>query len=241
MIVAAWLAYLLPMWVRRDSAKHADVFDPASRFSEDVRIVRDSDRADEERAARVSTPLTRRAAVESMRRAERHAAVRRRNVILVLLAAVVVMVVLSVLGITTWWTVAIPGGLLVAFLALARITVRAMHRAFDRRLAALDDEGAEATQLVAEAAVAEASQRTGVVDSVELGIPAGKPGTLWDPLPVTRPNYLSAPPVSGRTVRTIDLTAPEPVHGDNKPIVADLPEESWPESTTAPRLRAVGE
>lgn len=241
-IVAAWLAYLVPLYLRRDSAGHGDPLDPAARFSDNVRIVRNGGSGGASDALRVTTPHTRRAMLDSMRRAERHAAGRRRNVIIVLVVALAATITLAAVGLTVWWPVAIPGVLLVAFLAISRVTVQVMHREFDRRLAALEGSDVEETVLVQQASKTDRAKTEGLVESVELGMPVGKPGSLWDPLPITRPNYVSAPPVGGRTVRTIDLSAPEPVPGDNKPVVADAPEISLVSAMPAEeRLRAVGE
>lgn len=228
-IVVAWLVYLVPMYLRRDSGKHASHDDAVPRFSANVQIVRDGS-AGEDRE-RVSTPLIRRAMIASMRRAELRAASRRRMVMLLLMVAVVAMVIVCAMGGAPWWSVAIPGGLLVVFGVLGRVSVRLMHQNFDRRLAAINGGGMEETVAVAEPVTVERAKPDGLVESVELGMPVGRPGSLWDPLPITRPTYVSAPPVAGRTVRTIDLTAPD------TPVVADAPEESLPVN----RLRAVGE
>ncbi|MDO5681744.1 MAG: hypothetical protein Q4G46_02800 [Propionibacteriaceae bacterium] len=233
-IVAAWLAYLVPMYLRRDSARTNEMFDPATRFSADVRIVREE--TDDE--VRVTTPLTRRAVIQSMRRAEAAAAGRRRNVIVVLLVALAAVITLCAFGRVSWGFVAIPGGLLVGFLVLARLSVQWMHRDFDRRLDMMESGGAEHTVTIAEQSRAESAAVEELTDSVELGMPVGKPGSLWDPLPITRPNYVSAPPMGGRTVRTIDLSAPEAPHVDNTPVVADAPEASL---VPIEPLRAVGE
>lgn len=228
-IVAAWLAYLVPLYLRKSSPNPAEATDPTTRFSAAVRIVQHgtpASRGDTESiAARVSTPITRSAAVGEIRLAERRAAGRRRNVILVLLGALGLLTLLAALGRTPWWSLAIPGGLLVVFLAIARFSVRAMHRSFDRRLEALQHGNDEATVIIRgeEHAPAE-KKREAAVTAVELGAPVGRPGTLWDPLPITRPTYVSAPPVSGRTVRTIDLSGPQPAPKDNLPVVADAPE-----------------
>lgn len=237
-IVAAWLAYLVPMYLRRDSAKTSELLDPASRFSADVRIVRNSGSDEVKQEAQVSTPLTRRAFIESMRRAEQGAAGRRRNVIVVLLVAVAAVIAVCAFGRAPWGVLAIPGGLLVGFLAMARVSVQMMHRDFDRRLAAFEQGETEETVTVSEPSKSEKGRAEGVVESIELGMPVGKPGSLWDPLPITRANYVSAPPVGARTVRTIDLSAPEPVQVDNKPVVADAPEASL---VGIERLRVVGE
>ncbi|MDO5499674.1 MAG: hypothetical protein Q4F67_08345 [Propionibacteriaceae bacterium] len=244
-IVAAWLAYLVPLFIRRESAGQREEFDPASRFSNDVRIVREGSVAGaREPGARVSTPLTRRAATEGIRRAERRAAGRRRNVVLVLLVTLVAVVTLAAFGRTPWWGVVVPVGLLAGFLGIARVSVRAMHADFERRLDAIG-RGCDEETVVVQDTESRRVDRLAADEaslSVELGMPSGRPGSLWDPLPITRPTYVSTPPVAGRTVRTIDLTAPEPVTGDNKPVVADAPEQSAPLAPLpADRPRAVGE
>ena len=50
-------------------------------------------------------------------------------------------------------------------------------------------------------------------------------GTLWDPIPITLPTYVSKP-LAPRTVRTIDLSGPEmssSAHHEG-PVTADAPE-----------------
>lgn len=51
-----------------------------------------------------------------------------------------------------------------------------------------------------------------------------KPG-LWDPLPITVPTYVSKP-LAPRTVRTIDLSAPDVTSSGRRsvPVTADAPE-----------------
>lgn len=168
--------------------------------------------------------MTRRAAIMAMRLEEERATRRRRNAVLACVTALVVVVVLALVGVTPWWAVAIPGGLVVASLAAARVSVRAMARSCERRLAAVGSENDEDTVVLGREESGVAKPRTkpaATVTSVELGAPVDRPGTLWDPLPITRPTYVSTP--IGRTVRTIDLSAPAPAR-NNKPVVADAPE-----------------
>jgi hypothetical protein len=54
--------------------------------------------------------------------------------------------------------------------------------------------------------------------SIELSIPIVPVGSLWDPVPITRPTYVSKP-LASRTVRTIDLSAP--VAAASLPVTAD--------------------
>lgn len=230
-IVVAWLAYLVPMYLRRDSAHQRPEADPASRFSSVQILQRGSAQAVDQDLepignVSISTPLTRRAAIAEIRATERRLAGRRRNVVSALLVAVAAMMVLVVAGVTAWWSALIPAGLLGAFLAVARVSVRAMHAGFDERIREIEAAEDEDTVIVPLATIDQADklrpQPEASATSVELGAPVGRPGSLWDPLPVTRPTYVSAPTL-GRTVRTIDLSAPERV-GDNKPVVADAPE-----------------
>lgn len=236
------------MYLKKHQAANSEM-DPATRFSDSVQIVQfgDDAAADDRRPTertRVSTPLTRRAAIAAIRRAEQQAAGRRRNVVLVLGLVLVVFAVLAGFGVTPWWLLAIPGGLLAAFLTIARFSVQAMHRNFEDRLDRIEHGCDEDTVIVAgETTLSSEKGRKqraggkGRVESVELGAPVGRPGTLWDPLPITRPTYVSTPPPSGRTVRTIDLTAPVTAPAGNTPVVADGPEQP---QVVALR-RAVGE
>ena len=79
-IAVAWLAYLVPISSGAADDDEVDGEDPSDRFSDSIRIVRhgtapllDQDLA-EIPAYEVSTPLTRRAAINDLRRLERLAA-----------------------------------------------------------------------------------------------------------------------------------------------------------------------
>ena len=100
---------------------------------------------------------------------------------------------------------AIPAGLLVAFVAVARFSVVAMHRSLDARAAALQEgfDEAEDTTVI-DLTDAEATESVEI--SVDLTVPPTL-GALWDPIPVTPSTYVSQP-LLPRTVRTIDLSAP---------------------------------
>src|SRR5205823_11117741 len=60
-----------------------------------------------------------------------------------------------------------------------------------------------------------------------------KPG-LWDPLPITVPTYVSKP-LAPRTVRTIDLSAPDVTSSGRQsvPVTADAPAETVAEADEA--------
>ncbi len=205
-VVCAGLAFALP-WVT--SQRPADLElegDPTERFADSMRILRRDveDYVEDEDLARVSTPLTRRAELNELRLIARQAAKRRLTVVLLLAGAVLVLTVLAFLSIVPWWSLAIPGGLLVVFLAVARFTVVAMHRNLDRRADAVKagfDEDEDTTTIDVSDLHTESTEI-----SIELTMPTNM-GALWDPVPVSSNNYVSQP-LLPRTVRTIDLSAP---------------------------------
>lgn len=138
-IAAAWLAYLIPLYLRRRSPAVEDDIDRADPFTDSMRIIRsgtaplvDMDGA-EIASVEVSTPLTRRAAMADLCRQEGAAAGRRRRVLIALALILTGVLVVCALGLIDWYWVAVPGGLLLAFVVVARFSVRAMHRHLDRR------------------------------------------------------------------------------------------------------------
>ncbi len=254
-IAIAWLAYLVPHFVRkRDDDVAVDADDPAERFAQSMRVVQhgtapllDQDLS-EIGTYEVSTPLTRRAAVTDLRRLETVAALRRRRVLLALLAALSLVVGLAGAQLIPWWSTAIPGGLLVLFFAVSRFSVIAMRRSLDARYADIMRGGDEVTVFINRAkvkkdlkAAAQAAEK-----EVEESEPKPATGALWDPVPITVPTYVSKP-LAPRTVRTIDLSGPavtstaavqHPVTADARPAEAAPAEESVEESATDERRAA---
>ena len=240
-IAIAWLAYLVPHFVRRrDDDELLEDSDPADRFSDSMRIVRygtapllDQD-LEEIASFEVSTPQTRRAAVNDLRRLERVAASRRRRVLLVLMAAVSVVIGLCAAHLIPWWSAAIPGGLLLIFVAVARISVRVMLKGLDTRYAEIRHGNNESTIFLSRKDFAKlatmADPSTGKTDS------AKRPGMLWDPIPITMPTYVSKP-LAPRTVRTIDLSGPgaSSAARHEPPVTADAPESASDPSRQADR------
>ena len=238
-IAIAWLAYLVPHFVRRrEDELVGDEVDRADRFAESMRVVRhgtapllNQDLA-EITSYEVSTPLTRRAAIADLRRLEQVAASRRRRVLVGLLAVVTATVGACALGLTPWWLVALPGGLLLAFVVVARFSVQVMRRDLDARYDEIRRGSDESTVLLSRKQVAQAataSQPAKVTRTT---------GALWDPVPITMPTYVSKP-LAPRTVRTIDLsgpgvTTPGPQQG---PVTADAPVPAAAET----RYRAEGD
>lgn len=225
-IVAAWLMYLIPLYLKRQAGDELDESDPRSRFSSSIRIIRESTRTtrDDEGEpideVEVSTPLTRRAALASVRRSEIVAAHRRRVVLVTLFALLTLALVLSVAGVLPYWTIAVPGALLAAFVGVARYSVTTMRKTLDARVAQIKLAAADEDETVAIGADelrAAGEEKPSQVKQVVAG--------LWDPIPVTLPTYVSKP-LAPRTVRTIDLSGPDlTVKGtaEDVPPTADAP------------------
>lgn len=181
---------------------------------------------------RVVAPPARVTIPQHVRRAAARAAARRRRRILgFLVLSTLVVVGLAGFGVVPWWSVAIPAGLTVLYLVLCRTQVRhERDAAWDADLASsmagLDDaeparRGAvrvEASYGVARPAMLNGqgfAEVDGEEDTVAIEVPVldailvptADGGSLWDPLPVTLPTYVSKPKAH-RTVRTIDLDEP---------------------------------
>jgi hypothetical protein len=235
-IAIAWLAYLVPHFVRRRDDESLPDADPADRFADSMRIIRNGTAPlldqDLERIPtyEVSTPHTRRAAIRDLHRQEMVAAARRRRVLLVLLATLSLVVGLGATGIVDWWTVAIPGGLLVAFAIGARISVGAIRRSVDARYSQIRNGSNESTIFLSRedlAAVTGAATSPSTADGTRTKAdPTKSVGALWDPVPITKPTYVSKP-LAPRTVRTIDLSGPTVAATTAQPTVpvtADPPD-----------------
>jgi hypothetical protein len=219
MIAAFWLVYLIPYYLsHRGDAEDGEIDIPFTPSA--VTIVRSGEslaQADEG-VAEVSTPLTRSAQLRELRLIDEHAAQRRRRVLIFLLLVQLGVAALAYFGIGAWWGAAIPAGLLLLFLIVARFSVRTMRADLDRRAQRIKQSFDEET-------VALALTEQDVADhehSVELSVPLAGLGSLWDPVPITRPTYVSTP-LAPRTVRTIDLSAPTPPAAISAPVVAETP------------------
>ena len=172
------------------------------------------------------------ARIAAHRAAAAAAAGKRRRILLLLLVTDLAVGAAAALGQLPIWTVAIPVVLTIAFLVTARVTVRRAHARFDTELRTLRARSvpsqavAEPSAPVTEEATPETEQaaapvevpepalvsllddtssfRVGLLDDVA---PTTDAGSLWDPLPVTLPTYVSKPRAD-RSVRTIDLQSP---------------------------------
>jgi hypothetical protein len=244
-IAIAWLAYLVPHFVRRRDEEPAEESDPSDRFSDSIRIVRngtapllDQD-LEEIKSYEVSTPQTRQAAIRDLRRLEQLAASRRRRVLLALMAVLSAVVGVCAVNLIPWWSVAIPGGLLLVFVVVARISVHVMHKSLDKRYEAISLGSTEKTVFLG---VKQVPKRgTAAPTKKAKAEPDEKPGALWDPVPITVPTYVSKP-LAPRTVRTIDLSAPSVTSSTQQdhPVTADAPVPTE-KAAAEPRDKADGE
>ena len=236
-IAVAWLAYLVPHFVRRRDDDPVEQADPADRFSDSIRIVEhgtapllDQDLG-EIGAYEVSTPMTRRAAINELRRLERLAAVRRRRVLLALLAVLSAMVGVWAVDLVPLWAVIAVAGLVVAFFVVSRISVLAMRRSLDRRHEEISGGSGEVTVFLNRAAVKAEVEREPTVGLIK---DSSRGSGLWDPVAITMPTYVSKP-LAPRTIRTIDLSGPPltPTAAVTPPVTADALEPA-PETELRP-------
>jgi hypothetical protein len=125
-LAVGWAGYLIPK-----ALKHHDdlaMSRPVETFSDSVRVLGDGTPAAKPAAAadpEVEAPAVPEISHTVTREAARRAARRRRRVLAVLLLARGTVSLTSYLAYTPWWSTAIPGGLILAFLVVARLTVRA--------------------------------------------------------------------------------------------------------------------
>jgi hypothetical protein len=202
--------------------------------------------------------------VRARRAAAARAAKRRLRVVCTILLAIIVVGTLAAIGLVRPVFIAIPAGVLVAWLVACRLMVRS-ERAADARSSrrpvvadpaapAADDPvteefsvvHVEADVVVPHAAAGEAAEP---VEQTEPASPVAeaRPGD-WDPVPVTLPTYVGKEPAARRTVRTIDLDSTGvwtsgPLASDSELVrEADEAERTAREAaaTEADRRRAAG-
>ncbi|HHX84420.1 MAG TPA: hypothetical protein GX694_03640 [Actinomycetales bacterium] len=240
-LAAFWLIYLVPLVLNRKENGLLDEVEPGEPFSASVTIVRRGTPLEtaENGTAVISTPLNRRAALRELSEIDREAA-RRRRVVLVFLAVVTCVVgALAGFRVVSWWTIAAPLGLVVVFLAIARFSVAHMRRGLDERARVIRGGDCVDEHTVSIAVLDEDTEDDENELSVELTAPVEHTGSLWDPIPITAPTYVSRP-LTPRTVRTIDLSAPV-LAASGMPVTADLPVGASGDEATDERPQAVGE
>ncbi len=216
-IAAFWLMYLVPYFLSHRSEEAGVASADEIPFTPSVTIVRSgaSLATADPGTAPVSTPLTRRAELRELHQLDLAAAQRRRRVLIFLLLVELMVGLLAMFGLSPWWVATIPAGLILAFLVVARFSVRAMRADLARRAARIRECPQEETVAISlsEADVSDHEH------SIELSLPLPQAPSLWDPVPITRATYVSKP-LAARTVRTIDLSAPIATPG-RIPVTAD--------------------
>lgn len=211
-VAVAWAAYLIPKALHHhDDAVRARSVD---RFSHTMRVLARREPVSHREAKLVVTgrpasgsavataaaepaPAPSPARVRARREAARRATKRRRRVLAVILLGLAAVTGVAAFGLLQWWYVAIPAGLLLAWLTACRVMVRGEQHAWDRLVAPATEVPPGAEDLL------DANATTVTIDTSAVARAAREPG-MWDPVPVTLPTYVSKP-TAQRTVRTIDL------------------------------------
>ncbi|QZY29590.1 divisome protein SepX/GlpR [Nocardioides coralli] len=212
-LAVAWAVYLIPKALKH----HDDVVRSRSvdRFSHTMRVLARREPVNRRDARLVVSPgrapsapiVTAKPTVRPTaqladqrpalsRAAANRAARRRRRVLGSILVALLATVVVAAVGLISWWYVAIPAGLLVAWLVACRLMVRSEQgRRFDADLREATGEVPVVRSEVPDLDPLEDTTQT----------PAVTDASLWDPMPVTLPTYVGKPAAGQRSVRTIDL------------------------------------
>ncbi|MCL1838108.1 MAG: hypothetical protein FWG47_02170 [Propionibacteriaceae bacterium] len=198
-VAAAWLVYLVPYFLQRRGLPEDQVDEAFSTTA--ITIVRNgSDLASTDDGLALDAARIQKSKLEELTRIDRRAATRRRSVLVFLLAVQIGVAVLVVCGLGQWWFALIPTGLIATFLVISRVTVRRMRRKLASRAAELrSDENADTMTV-------QLADNADHEHSIELSLPLPKLESLWEPIAITRPTYVSQP-LAPRTVRTIDLNA----------------------------------
>lgn len=223
-LAVAWAVYLVPKGIKHHEtvqrSRSVERFSHRMRVlarreptsARDARLVLQPGRAPSRPVIETKGPAPVVASVAARRKAAQLAARRRRNVLSVILLGLVVVSAVAVAGVISGWWVALPVGLLVAWLVACRLMVkseqaarratRPVGRPVVPAAVELDDDG-EPTQAhpVVTADLRESSLTLPVV-TAEL---ADDDPSRWDMVPVTLPTYVSAPVAVRRTVQQIDL------------------------------------
>ncbi|MBJ7357797.1 hypothetical protein [Nocardioides sp.] len=167
------------------------------------------------------------------RRAAARAARRRLRVVTLILAENAIVAVLAAVGIFGWVWMAVPVGILVAWLVACRLMVRR-----ERVELPVVRHTSPHTAPAAPAEPAAADETQGIPAVAD---PAPRDPDSWDPVPVTLPTYVTKP-VATRSVRTIDLDSTGVWTSGRSEADSALVRESKPTQTeqTAEERRASG-
>ena len=253
-IVVLWAAYLVPLALRRyDEASQdrpvesfssrvrilrrgASESEPdAGSHDGDERVEAGDDkpatdvtvgqRSDDRPSVKPAPKSVSKATPLAQRESTRIAISRRRRTLGTLLTATALVAGSAYALIVPWWSVAIPAGLVIAWLVACRIQVlgESADAVPEPMGDAPDDEPTVVISTKVESLQYEDFQpdRKNVMLAAELGeddleeqvnvaVPVATEdgGSLWDPVPVTLPTYVDKPQAP-RTVRTIDFNGPD--------------------------------
>lgn len=222
-LAIAWAVYLIPKALRHHDevarSRSVDRFSATMRVlarrepvsARDARLVVAPGRASSETVATTKANRPSAAQLRARREAARRATSRRRRVLGLLLFANAVVAGLAAAAVIVWVWQAIPAGLLVAWLIACRVMVKSENAAFDSvSVRTPSSAAAPDGEVPDDYSVARNEQGFDEVASEAdtSTIPAVVDPTLWDPMPVTLPTYVTKPAAARRTVRTIDLGEP---------------------------------
>jgi hypothetical protein len=195
-IVAAWVAYLVPSWVR-----HSEERTHAERTSERMRILRPGTHQAghdfDDDSGLVESEVTR----VSARTARR----RRRTLLLLVLTVAGVAAGVG-LGYLLAWAPLIPAVALVGYVLMLRRSARRMVLARRRELAR---QAVRAVSPTAPRRVREERRPAPLIAAAPSNVRTSTAVAQgqWQPRPVPLPTYVTAPQ-SRRVIRSIDLSAP---------------------------------
>lgn len=224
-LAVAWAAYLVPK-----ALQHTDEVSRShsvERFSSALRVIGRREEAAEGSAPTApvadDTPRRRPSAtqIRARREAARRAAQRRRRVLGTLLVLNIAVALAAAFGVIGWVWQAAPATLLVAWLVTCRLMVRSEQAAAEvwaptrvripRRPAESPVTASPAGQDVPAETVVERNDQgfDEVAPEAETTTIEAVHEDLWSPVPITLPTYVTKDPAVRRTVRTIDLSAPD--------------------------------
>jgi hypothetical protein len=233
-LAVAWAVYLIPKALKH----HDEVVRSRSveRFSKTMRVLARREPINRRDARLVVTPSRQPSATTvetkassvpqaqpsyAARRAAARKATRRRRIVLgLILLANTVVIALAVTHVLIWRSIAVPAGLLVAWLVACRLMVKGERAAARPATVAapVADELPETTDSpnVPEVEALEALEDLDALDAEDAGEESAEPVRAegaepvraegaWDMVPTTLPTYVSKAPAVRRTVQTIDL------------------------------------
>lgn len=227
-VVVLWAAYFVPLAVRRydEASKSGSIekFSSLSRVIPHKSRVVDTDSGSWAIDGTVDETeqvhATSRSPKTVTRDAGRIAARRRRRTLLTLLALAAIVGGAVGFGYLPLMSAAAPAALIVAWLIACRVQVRGERGLGGKAKSDSEESDEEQTIVVSFQYEDVEPHRKRVMEKVELedgaldeqlviAVPVGSTAgeTLWDPLPVTLPTYITKPR-AGRTVRTIEFGEP---------------------------------